>query len=100
MEKLVEFAPRRDYNRAISMPAVEATYPKPIQDLLVYINTRANKVAKDEQTKIQGSLGQVEGMIDVDEKNKEIFDQLNKVVENDNSMKLIAEKADELLKTL
>ena len=82
------------------MPAVETLYPKPIQDLLVYINLQAGDIAKDEQTKIQESLEQVEGMIDVDEKKVEIFDQLNKTVENDDSMKLIAAKAEELLSQL
>ena len=82
------------------MPAVETLYLKPIQDLLVYINLSASEIAKDEQTKIQESLEQVEGMIDVNEKNVEISDQLNKTVENDDSMKLIASKAEELLKVL
>jgi hypothetical protein len=99
-EKLTKTYPTSDYNRAITLPAVESLYPKSIQDLLVYINLQASDVVSHEQTEIEESLEHVKGMIDIDKRKTEIFDQLNKVVENDNSMKLIAEKADQLLKAL
>ncbi|MGC1928367.1 MAG: ABC transporter substrate-binding protein [Candidatus Nitrosopolaris sp.] len=81
------------------MPAVETLYPKPIQDFLLYINALATDVTKDEETKIQESLEEVKGMINVDEKNKEIFDQLNKIVEEDDVLKKIIPKITELLKS-
>jgi hypothetical protein len=44
MEKLIEFFPSRDYNRVISMPAVETLYPRMIQNFFGYINFVVNKI--------------------------------------------------------
>jgi len=99
MGRLIKLYPVRDYNRAVEFPALETLYPKPIQDLLVYINLHTDDIVKDEQARIEKSLEQVQGMIDINDKKEQIFDQLNKVVENDDSIKSIASKADELLKS-
>jgi hypothetical protein len=101
MEKLIELSPTRDYNRAISMPANETLYHKTLQDFLVYVSWYVGKSVKDEETKIQDELENVAGMIDVDEKKKEIQTRLqNKVYADDEGMKLMVSKVDEILKAL
>jgi hypothetical protein len=101
MHKLIELSPTRDYNRAISMPAKETLYHKTLQDFLVYVNWYVDKTVKDEETKIQDELENVEGMIDVDEKSNEIQTRLeNKVNTDDEGMNLMVSKVDEILKAL
>ena len=99
-EKLIDFAPARDYNRVISMPANETLYPKIVQDLLVYLHSSVEGKLKNAHKKIEDSLANVTGMIDVIEKNKEIQKELENNVSNGEGMKLIVSKVDELLKGL
>lgn len=100
MKKLIELSPTRDYNRVISMPANETLYPKIVQDLLVYLHSSVEGTLKNAHKKIEDSLANVKGMIDVIEKNKEIQKELEKRVSNGEGMKLIVSKVDELLKGL
>jgi hypothetical protein len=100
MHKLIESSKTRDYNRVISMPAAETLYPQPIQDFLVYLNTLGTNITNNEEIKIQQDLENIEGMIEVDKKNAEIFNQLNKVVAEHDSMNVISSKVDDLLKAL
>jgi len=77
MHKLIELFPKRDYNRAISMPANEILYPETLQKFLVSINSLVDEILKDEHKKIEDSLSNVKGeMIDVNAKSKEIEEQL------------------------
>jgi hypothetical protein len=98
MHKLIERFPTRDYNRAISMPANEILYPETIQKFLSVINSYVeDKILKDEHMKIQDSLSEVQGMIDVKAKMEEIEQQLQSVVSNNEGIKLMVQKIDELL---
>jgi hypothetical protein len=53
-----------------------------------------------EREKIVKSLRNIDGMIDVDEKTNEIEEQLQSVVDNDENIKLVNSKADEILRSL
>jgi hypothetical protein len=97
IEKLIELFPTRDYNRVISMPAVETLYPRTIQNFFSYINFVVNKITSDEETKIKNDLSKVEGMLDITETDKEIIDNLKNAVSQDNNMKIIESKIAELL---
>ena len=100
MKKLIELSPTRDYNRAISMPANETLYDKSLQDLWTYTNLYVESIVKEEKTQIQDELENVEGMIDVDEKNKEIQTRMENKLSDNEGMKLMVSKIDELLKAL
>ena len=82
------------------MPANETLYPKIVQDLLVYLHSSVEGKLKNAHKKIEDSLANVTGMIDVIEKNKEIQKELENNVSNGEGMKLIVSKVDELLKGL
>ena len=102
MHKLIELFPKRDYNRAILMPANEILYPETLQKFLVFINSFVEEnILKEEHQKIEDSLSNVKGeMIDVKAKSKEIEEQLHSLVSNNEAMKLIVPKIEELLKVL
>jgi hypothetical protein len=96
MKKLIELFPTRDYNRVISVPAVETLYPRMIQNFVGYINFVVNKITSDEQRKIKNYLSEVKGMLDVREKDTEISGNSNNMV-SQHSMKIIESKIAELL---
>ncbi len=98
--KLVELFPTRDYNRAISMPGNEMLYPKRLQEFNTFVNLYVENVVKDEETKIENDLQNTKGIIDIDVKNEEIQKQLDEIVSNDDGVKLIVSKVDEILKEL
>ena len=102
MQKLIELFPKRDYNRAISMPANEILYPETLQKFLVFINSFVEeKILKDEHKKIEDSLSNLKDeMIDVRAKSKEIEEQLQSLVSNNEDMKLMIPKIEELFKAL
>jgi len=100
MKKLIELSPTRDYNRAISMPANETLYNKRLQDFWTFTNLCVESIVKEEKTQIQDELENVEGMIDVDEKNKEIQTRLKNKLSDNEGMNLIISKIDELRKAL
>jgi hypothetical protein len=101
MHKLIELFPKRDYNRAISMPANETLYPETLQKFLIFINSFVDEILKDEHKKIEDSLSNVRGeMIDVRAKSKEIEVRLQSLVSNNEDMKLMVPKIEELFKAL
>ncbi len=97
MEKLIELFPTRDYNRVISMPAVETLYPRMVQSFLGYINFVVNKITSDEERKIKNDLSEVKGMLDITKKDKEISDNLKNLVSQVNGMKIIESNIAEML---
>ncbi|MGC2572419.1 MAG: hypothetical protein WA364_12990 [Candidatus Nitrosopolaris sp.] len=97
MEKLIELFPTRDYNRVISMPAVETLYPMMVKRFLGYINFVTNKITNDEEIKIKNNLNEVKGMLVVGKIDKEIGNHLKNLVLKDNGMKIIESKITELL---
>ena len=57
-------------------------------------------ILKHEHKKIEESLANIEGMIDVKQKSKQIEDQLQGLVSNNDGMKLIVLKIEELSEAL
>ncbi len=83
------------------MPANEILYPETLQKFLVFINSFVDEILNDEHKKIEDSLSNVRGeMIDVRAKSKEIEEQLQSLVSNNEDMKLMLHKIEELFKVL
>jgi hypothetical protein len=99
MRKLISLFPTRNYNRAISMPSIETLYPTDMQNLITRANTYISNVVSSEEQEIMKGLENVKGMIDVIEENKKIRERLQKRVAEDEELKTIAKKADELIRT-
>lgn len=99
MHKLIQLFPNRNYNRAISMPAVETLYPEPLQRLLSKANAYVSNVVNAEEDAIRKELENVEGMIDVNEKKEEIHKRLQEKVDSDKELKTIVKKAEELIES-
>jgi hypothetical protein len=99
MQKLISLFPTRDYNRSISMPPIETLYPIDLQNLLTRANTYISSIVNSEEQKIMKGLENVNGIIDVIEEKKKIKERLEKRVAQDEELKTIAKKADELTRS-
>jgi hypothetical protein len=99
MQKLISLFPTRNYNRAISMPSIETLYPTDMQNLITRANTYISNLVSSEEQEIMEGLENVKGMIDVIEEKKKIKERLQKRVAEDEELKTIAKKADELIRT-
>jgi 5S rRNA maturation endonuclease (ribonuclease M5) len=86
--------PKRNYLRVINpAPALSKHYPPIVKQLQMYYDKRADEITKEESKKIEGELKDVEGFIDVEQKEKEILDdRLGKIVLEDKLFKDIAEE--------
>jgi hypothetical protein len=89
-----------DYNNVISIPANEVFYPKPVSDLLSYINTYTDWITEEERVEIQKDLTNVQELIDIEAKNTEIEERLSPIVNEDPGMQLIVQELKKLLKVL
>jgi hypothetical protein len=99
MDKIKELFPRRDYNKAISTTIdLSSHYPEAIRNFETYISSYAQGLIKDEQEKIKAELRDVEGFIDVEEKENEINERLGEPIENNEHLKDIASKIEEMVK--
>jgi hypothetical protein len=97
--KLVKLFPTRDYNRVISSsPNLSLYYPKAIQNFNSYIDRYVESLVSEEERKIESELENVPGFIDVEDKRKEIGKRLGKIVENDEHLKEISSKFEEMAK--
>jgi hypothetical protein len=83
--------PKRDYTRVIkSKPSLEHHYPKAIRFWNQYISKHVDSLLKEESEKIESENKDVEGFIDVPEKEKEIDKRLGDIIEADQHFKDIA----------
>jgi molecular chaperone DnaK (HSP70) len=99
MDKIKKLFPKRDYNKAISTEVdLSAHYPTAIRNLNAYIKSCAESLTSREKEKIKAELKDVEGFIDVEEKREEIDKRLGKLLEDDEHLKDIASKVDEMVK--
>jgi hypothetical protein len=90
-ELLEKEYPRRDYTRVIeSRPQLEDHYPKAIRNFTKYIYKHAESITEKESEKIEEELKDVEGFIDVPEKEKAIDKRLGDIIEGDQHLKDIA----------
>jgi Protein of unknown function C-terminus (DUF2399) len=94
-EYIMQLFPKRDYNRVIQEQPVSSS-PGAIGDVEEYIEYLKDKATRPRWEEIQKSLKDVEGMIDVPAKRKEIKDELQKLVDTDARMKIIVSKFEEL----
>jgi hypothetical protein len=101
MHRLHLIAPEGfDFNNVIDQPASEIFYPEAVANLLSKLSAYVDGVVEEEWENIQTELEGVKELIDVAEKEKAIEDRLNKVVEEDEGMKQIVSKAEEVLQEL
>ena len=68
MYKLTNLFPKRNYNRAIAMPANEILYPESVKKIFALFHSYFEKILKDDRKKIEESLANIEGMIDIKKK--------------------------------
>ena len=92
-ELLMEEFPKRNYLRVINpAPDLSKHYPPIVQQIKLYYDQRASEITEQESKKISEELKDVEGFIDVEQKEKEILDdRLGKIVLEDQLLKDIAE---------
>ena len=91
-KKLLEFAPTRDYTRVISsMPNLDLHKPDPIRKFNQYIDSHVVSITNDESIKIRKELTEVNGFLNVNEKQREIESRLGKIVSEDKRLKEIAD---------
>lgn len=86
-EKLVNIYTTRDYNRVVRMPPPDTLYPIPIQEMMTLLHDHVSKLTSNKENEIKDELSEVDGMIDVKEKEDEIQKKLQDVVDNDADMK-------------
>jgi hypothetical protein len=99
MNKLTELYPERDYTRVIdSKPPLENHHPKAIRNFNLYISKHVDSLVREEVLRIESELENVEGFIDVKEKEDEIDKRLGEFVENDQHLKDIASTIKEAAK--
>ena len=99
MDKIKKLFPKRDYNKSISTEIdLSAHYPSAIRNLNANIKSCAESLIVREKEKIKTELKDVEGFIDVGEKRTEIDKRLGNLVENDEHLKDMASKVEEMVK--
>lgn len=97
-KKLLEYAPARNYNRVISAkPNLEHYYPDSIRKFDQYVREYVVNITDKESTKICKELTNVNGFLNVEEKQKQIEDRLGKIVSEDEHLKDIASGLGELI---
>jgi hypothetical protein len=91
-KKLLEFSPTRNYaGRVISsMPNLDLHKPDPIRKFNQYIDSYVVGITNDERTKIREELTDVNGFLNVKDKQREIEVRLGKIVSEDEHLKEIA----------
>jgi hypothetical protein len=91
-ELLKKEFPKRDCLRVIDpAPDLSKHYPPIIQQLKLFYDKRAREITEQESKKIADELKDVEGFIDVEQKEKEILDdRLGKIVLEDQLLKDVA----------
>lgn len=95
MHKLTTSFPKRDYNR-VMQEQPRSKSPGAIGDIEDYVKYLKHSATDKRWNEIQESLKNVEGMIDIAARRKEVEEELQELVSNDARMKLIVSKFDEL----
>jgi len=100
--KLQQICPTRDYTRVIKMPSeygggLNAVLPKPIRDVLSRIQSLATEAVEERNEEIINELKTYKGVLKVDEKREDIQKQFTKVLEENENIKKIVKKCNDLL---
>ena len=103
MYKLRELSPTRNYNRAITISTelfnkdIFDLLPEPIKNFLKVIQNVTDKATSEVKGNIETELSDVKGFLEVHEKEKEIVDRLTAAISENENIKIIATKCDDLL---
>lgn len=103
MYKLKELSPTRDYNRTITISTELLNkdnfglLPDPVKRFLILIQNVTDTVTNEIKETIRTELSEVEGFLEVSEKEKEIADRLAKIISENENMKVIASECEGLL---
>jgi hypothetical protein len=84
-----------DYNRVISSRP-ELSDPDPIREITDYFKHLQDKATADRSKEIEEELSNVKELLEVDEKEDEIKEELDDLVNNDSSVKLLISLFEEL----
>lgn len=91
MDRLKHEYPKRNYTRVIeSRPSLEDHYPIPIRNFTQYILDHVESITEEERKKIESELKDVDGFLDVPEKEKEIDKRYGDIIAADKHLKNIA----------
>lgn len=97
LDKLQEFFPDRNYNRAIK-PLTEYyaekfhILPESTKELLLHIKKVADMAAKPTEDEIESELGQIDGMLYLPDEKAEIEKRISRAVSTNSDMKSLDEK--------
>jgi hypothetical protein len=103
MYKLKEISPNRDYNRAITISTELFNkdnfdlLPESIKKFLTVIQNITDKATSEVKETIETELSDIEGFIEVPEKEKEIADRLTEAISEDEKMKVISSECEDSL---
>jgi uncharacterized protein YydD (DUF2326 family) len=105
MHTLKQLSPTRDYNRATNLSiefydkAVIDILPTPVRKLLEHIQITSNAAAAETKNKIHSELARVKGFLEVQNKKTEIKTRLAQALLENENMKVITTKCDELMQS-
>jgi len=96
LDRLKESYPKRDYNRAIEIPTeLDAEHEKSLE----VINKQVEQIIDNESNQVKDELKEIEGFIDVKEKETQIKNRLKSVLANAPDYKDFRKKLNELVNT-
>jgi hypothetical protein len=105
MHTLKQLSPTRDYNRATNLSiefydkAVIDILPTPVRKLLEHIQITSDAAAAETKNKIHSELAKVKGFLEVQNKKKEIKTRLAQSLVENEKMKIISTKCEELMQS-
>jgi hypothetical protein len=107
LDKLKGLYPNRNYNRAVELPKIgdfNKVYETNLigvkhEDSIATIEARKMEILNPELEKIKGELADVQGFIDVNEKEEESKERLKNIINANPHYKDFADKLDNLVKT-
>jgi hypothetical protein len=96
LDKLEEKFPTRNYNRAIPIP--EYIMPEPLRALNEKVRKQSIPILEKERIKMKEQLSNTKGFLDVKQYDSSVSSDFRRKIEDDDSMKLLLEKIDNLVK--
>ena len=105
LHNLKQISPTRDYNRATNLSTkfydkdTIDILPTPVRKLLDHIQITSDAAAAETKNKIHSELARVKGFLEVQNKKKEIKTRLAQSLVEDENMKVIITKCEELIKS-
>jgi hypothetical protein len=99
MHKVEELAPF-DLTKSVDMPANEVLFPDKVSEFLSFVNDYTDGVTKHDRDEINDELSKSKKLPDVKDKNREIKERLERIVAEDEGMKLIVSKLTKVRKEL